>query len=59
MIATKHAAALIDAAEKAHVPVRHLGRTGGTSLVLKDGMSLSAERMREVNAEFFPKLMER
>ncbi|GBR19213.1 phosphoribosylformylglycinamidine synthase subunit PurL [Asaia spathodeae] len=59
VIATKHAAALIDEAEKAHVPVRHLGRTGGTHLVLKDGMSLSAERMREVNAAFFPKLMER
>lgn len=59
VIATKQARELIDAAESSHVPVRHLGRSGGDALVLSEGMKLSAERMREVNGAFFPKLMER
>ncbi|AOX16879.1 phosphoribosylformylglycinamidine synthase subunit PurL [Kozakia baliensis] len=57
--ATNDAAALIEAAEKAHVPARRLGRTGGDHLKLADGVSLSAQRLRDVNEAFFPQLMER
>lgn len=57
VVATPDAQKLIAAAEKAHVPARKLGRSGGTSLNLADGISLEASRLRKINAAFFPKFM--
>lgn len=58
IVAVSDTAAFIAHAEAAHVPVRRLGRSGGTHLILAEGISLSADRLREVNASFFPQLME-
>lgn len=57
--ATRNGAALVSAAEAAGVPARLLGRSGGDCLVLDDGISLAVAHLRDVNAVFFPQLMER
>lgn len=57
--ATTDGAALIAAAEKAHVPVRRLGRSGGDALKLSDGMSVAIERLRSVNEATLPAMMDR
>ena len=56
-MATKSAQALLAAAEKAHVPARKLGHSGGKELKLADGIALKASRLRDINAAFFPKFM--
>ncbi len=58
VVAVPDAVAFIARAEAAHVPVAPLGRSGGTHLTLAEGISLSADRLREVNTAFFPNLME-
>ncbi|MBS1041056.1 phosphoribosylformylglycinamidine synthase subunit PurL [Gluconobacter cerinus] len=57
VVATKSAQALLAAAEKAHVPARKLGHSGGKELKLADGITLKASKLRDINAAFFPKFM--
>nr|WP_294918001.1 phosphoribosylformylglycinamidine synthase subunit PurL [uncultured Neokomagataea sp.] len=57
VVATDNAASFISAAEKAGVPARHLGHSGGTALKMADGISVEATRLRELNAAFLPALM--
>jgi len=58
VVATPDGVALIDAAEKAHVPVRRLGRSGGHALVMADGLSVSVKRLRDVNEATLPHMMD-
>ncbi|MBF0859364.1 phosphoribosylformylglycinamidine synthase subunit PurL [Gluconobacter sp. LMG 31484] len=57
VIATSDGAALVAAAEKANVSAMRLGRSGGTDLELPGTVRVSAERLREINAAFFPRFM--
>ncbi|GBR47621.1 MULTISPECIES: phosphoribosylformylglycinamidine synthase subunit PurL [Neokomagataea] len=57
VVATDNAASFISAAEKAGVPARHLGHSGGTALNMADGISVEATRLRDLNAAFLPALM--
>jgi phosphoribosylformylglycinamidine synthase len=55
--ATSDAAALLAAAEAACIPARRLGRTGGESLTLNDGATISCARLRNLHEAFFPAWM--
>jgi phosphoribosylformylglycinamidine synthase len=55
--ATNDAATLLAAAEQAAIPARRLGRTGGESLTLHDGATISYKRLRELHEAFFPAWM--
>ena len=59
VIATKSGIAMIEAAEKAHVPARRLGRSGGKNLDLWQQIVVPVTRLRAVNDAFFPTFMER
>ncbi|MBV9735408.1 MAG: phosphoribosylformylglycinamidine synthase subunit PurL [Acidisphaera sp.] len=49
---------LIDRAQAAGVPVRRLGRTGGSDLTLPDGVAISLASLRTRHERFFPSWMD-
>ncbi|MBS0959647.1 MULTISPECIES: phosphoribosylformylglycinamidine synthase subunit PurL [Acetobacter] len=57
IVCVKNAADLCARAEKAGVPARVLGRSGGSDLILPSGVTISAARLRTAHDSFFPALM--
>ena len=50
-------AALVEAARRANIEGRVLGRTGGDGLTLPSGATISLARLRVAHRDFFPRLM--
>ncbi|RFD20410.1 phosphoribosylformylglycinamidine synthase subunit PurL [Komagataeibacter melaceti] len=59
IVAVRDGTALAAMAERAGVPCRRLGRSGGQGLTLPNGSTISKERLVAVHSEFFPRLMDR
>ncbi|MCE2574681.1 phosphoribosylformylglycinamidine synthase subunit PurL [Komagataeibacter sp. FNDCR2] len=59
IVAVRDGTALAGMAERAGVPCRRLGRSGGQGLTLPNGSTISKERLVAVHSEFFPRLMDR
>ncbi|MCQ8241173.1 phosphoribosylformylglycinamidine synthase subunit PurL [Rhizosaccharibacter radicis] len=59
LLAVTDGAALIEAARRANIEARLLGRSGGDGLTLPSGATISVPRLKTANEAFFPALMDR
>lgn len=59
IVAVRDGAGLATLAQKAGVPCRRLGHSGGGGLTLPNGSTISKARLCAVHSEFFPRLMDR
>jgi phosphoribosylformylglycinamidine synthase len=59
LVTSRQADALLAAAEKAGVPARVLGRTGGDRLILADGVAISLADLKSVHEGWLPGYMDR
>ncbi len=59
LLAVPDGAALIEAARRAGIEGRLLGRSGGDGLTLPSGATISLQRLRQAHHAFFPRLMDR
>ncbi len=59
LLAVTHGADLVEAARRAGIEARVLGRTGGDGLTLPSGATISLARLRATHQAFFPALMDR
>lgn len=57
LVCVKDADGFCQKAEKAGVPVRLIGRSGGNELILPNGVTISAARLTVAHEAFFPALM--
>ncbi|MFT9025210.1 phosphoribosylformylglycinamidine synthase subunit PurL [Acetobacter indonesiensis] len=57
LVCVKDADDLCQKAEKAGVPARLIGRSGGNELILPNGVTISAARLTVAHEAFFPALM--
>ena len=58
VLAVADAGAVIAAAQAAGVPAMLLGKSGGTDLILADGVTISVAELTRENARFFPEWMD-
>ena len=59
LLAVADGAALVEAARRAGIEGRLLGRSGGDGLTLPSGATISLQRLRQAHHAFFPRLMGR
>jgi phosphoribosylformylglycinamidine synthase len=59
LVTTGAAPALLAAAERAGVPARAIGRTGGNSLILAEGEAISLAELRAGHEGWLPNYMAR
>ncbi len=57
LLAVADGAAVVEAARRAGVEGRVLGRSGGDGLTLPSGATISLARLNEAHGAFFPALM--